>query len=299
MNTEKYMEKGLVSIVIPTYNRKHSIGDAIDSCLVQSYQSIEIIVCDDHSTDGTKDYIAKRMKEDSRIHYCTTPEGKKGANAARNAAIKIARGEFLTFLDSDDYLTNDSIACRVELFQKNHVAMVYGNAFCEIGKKRTKWIYTNLSGEKVSQKKYLMQELSLCCFITIMIRTSVFKVIGLLDEKQTAWQDDRLVVTVGMRYPILHSRRFVAVARKSEVSITSDKWNTYLGLKTMVTRYKWQIIKYASLGRYFLWQIRLFSLYCFAKEREVPINSKQRNFWQTAHQFTKELIYPFFRNYFE
>lgn len=293
------MKKGLVSIIMPTYNRKHSIGDAIDSCLVQSYQDIEIIVCDDHSTDGTKDYIAKRMKEDSRIRYCTTPEGKKGANAARNAAIKIARGEFLTFLDSDDYLTADSIACRVEAFQKKHVAMVYGNAFCETGKKRTKWIYTDLNSEKVSQKKYLMQELSLCQQNTIMLRTSVFKVIGLLDEEQKGWTDDGLVVAVGMRYPVLHSGKFVTAIRKSEVSMTSDKWNMYFGCKTMVRRYKWQIIKYASLGRYFLWHIRLFSLYCFAKEREAPINSKQRNYWQAAHQFTRELIYPFFRSHFE
>lgn len=293
------MRKGLVSIIIPTYNRKYTIGDAIDSCLAQSYQNIEIIVCDDHSTDGTKEYISERMKEDSRIRYCVTPTGKKGANAARNAAIKIAKGEYLTFLDSDDYLTDDSISCRVEVFQKSHAAMVYGNAFCETGKKRTKWVYTDLSTEKINQKKYLMQELSLCQQNTIMLKTSVFKVIGLLDEKQKGWTDDGLVIAVGMRYPVLHSKKFVAVIRKSEVSMTSDKWNMYFGCKTMVRLYKWQIIKYASLGRYLLWQIRLFSLYCFAKERKTPINSKQRICWQTAHQITKELIYPYFRNYFE
>ncbi len=293
------MTKGLVSIIIPTYNRKHIIGDAIDSCLLQSYQNIEIIICDDHSTDGTKEYIVERMHEDSRIRYCVTPEGKKGANAARNTAIKIAIGEYLTFLDSDDCLTVDSISCRVQELQKNHIAMVYGNAFCDIGNRRTKWIYADLNHENVSQKKYLMQELSLCQFNTIMLRTSIFNVIGLLDEKQTGWQDDGLVVAVGMRYPILHSRKFVTVIRKSEVSITSNKWNMYLGLKAMVRRYKWQIIKYASLGRYFLWQIRLFSLYCFAKEREAPINSKQRNYWQAAHQFTRELMHPFFRSHFE
>ncbi len=293
------MQKGLVSIIMPTYNRKYIIGNAIDSCLAQSYQNIEIIVCDDHSTDGTKEYIAERIKEDSRIRYCVTPEGKKGANAARNAAIKIAKGEYLTFLDSDDYLTDNSISCRVEVFQRNHVAMVYGNAFCETGKKRTKWIYTDLNSVNVSQKKYLMQELSLCQQNTIMLKTSVFKIIGLLDEEQKGWTDDGLVVAVGMHYPVLHSKKFVAVIRKSEVSMTSDKWNMYFGCKIMIRRYKRQIIKYASMGRYILWQIRLFSLYCFAKEREAPINSRQRNCWQAIHQFTRELIYPFFRNHFE
>ena len=71
------MKKGLVSIIIPTYNRKNSIKDAIDSCLTQTYQKIEIIICDDHSTDHTKEYVKERMKEDPRIRYCVTPEGKR------------------------------------------------------------------------------------------------------------------------------------------------------------------------------------------------------------------------------
>lgn len=299
MKNKTYREKGLVSIIMPTYNRKYIIGDAIDSCLSQSYSDIEIIVCDDHSTDGTKDYIEERMNEDARIRYCVTPEGKKGANAARNTAIKIARGEYITFLDSDDYLPKDSIACRVEVFKKSHVAMVYGNAFCEMEKKKIKWIYADIFGENLNQRKFLMQELSLCQQNTIMLKTAVFQKIGLLDEEQKGWTDDGLVVAVGMRYPVLHSGKFVAVIRKSKVSMTSDKWNIYLGCKIMVNRYKKQIIRYASLGRYLLWKIRLFSLYCFAKERESNLNSMRRRFWEILHITTREAIWPYFRNHFE
>ncbi len=293
------MQSDLISIIMPTYNRKYIIGEAIDSCLSQSYQNIEIIVCDDHSTDGTKEYIKERIKGDPRIRYCETPEGKKGANAARNTAIKIARGKYLTFLDSDDYLTDDSIMCRVQLLQKNRVAMVYGNAFCEMGRRKIKWIYTDIEKEKLSQKKYLMQELSLCQQNTIMLRTSVFQKIGLLDEEQKGWTDDGLVVAVGMNYPILHSRKFVAVIRKSEESMTSNKWNMYSGCKMMVKRYKKQIIQYASLGRYLLWKIRLLSLYCFAKEREAPLNSLRKECWERLHHLFRKMIYPFFRGHFE
>lgn len=293
------MSIGLVSIIIPTYNRRHMIGKAIDSCLSQSYKNIEIIICDDHSTDGTNKYIEKRIKEDPRIIYCITPEGKKGANAARNTAIKIAKGKYLTFLDSDDYLTDDSILCRVKLFYENNVVMVYGNAFCEIGKERTKWVFTDIKRENLNQKKYLMQELSLCQQNTIMLRTSVFKKIGLLDEEQNGWTDDGLVVAIGMRYHILHSRKFVAVVRKNKKSMTSDKWNMYLGCKIMVNRYKKQIIKYASYKRYLLWKIRLFSLYCFAKERESNLNSLKRYFWESLHISTRKLIFPFYRGHFE
>ena len=113
-----HMQKYLVSIIMPTYNRRQIIKDAIDSCLEQTYENIELIICDDHSTDGTYEYICERMKEDSRIKYCVTPEGKKGANAARNTAIQIAKGKYIIFLDSDDYLLKDSIEIRVDTFKR-------------------------------------------------------------------------------------------------------------------------------------------------------------------------------------
>lgn len=295
------MKRGLVSIIMPTYNRKYIIGDAIDSCLSQTYRNIEIIVCDDHSTDGTKEYIEERMKEDARIRYCVNPEGKKGANAARNTAIKMAQGEYLTFLDSDDYLLEDAIACRVEVFQKNHVAMVYGNNYSEAGKRRYKVIFTDIGKEKLDQKKYLMQELALCQQNTIMLRTSALKAVGLLDEEQKGWTDDGVVVAVGMRYPIMHSGKYIAVIRSSEVSMTSNKWNMYFGCKIMVKRYKKQIIRYASPGRYLLWRIRLISLFCYAKERDAARNGKEWNkkFWEALHVSTRKLVFPFFRLYCE
>lgn len=294
------MQEKLVSIIIPTYNRKHVIEKAIDSCLNQTYKNIEIIVCDDHSTDGTQEYIANRIKEDERIKYCVTPDGKKGANAARNTAIKLAKGEYLAFLDSDDYLTEESIACRVEKFETNpNVGMVYGNVFCESGRKKIKWIYTDISKEKVHQRKYLMQELSLCQTDAIMVRTAVFEKTGLLIEEQKAWNDDWLCVSVGMRYPVLHSRKFVAVVRKSQESITSDKWGCYSGCKILVNCYKKQIVRYASYGRYLLWQIRLFSLYCQAKEKDLQLDSVKRKFWETLHVLTRKVIQPYFRNHFE
>ncbi len=294
------MKKGLVSIIIPTYNRKDVIGDAIDSCLSQTYQNIEIIVCDDHSTDGTQEYIVERMKEEVRIKYCVNPDGKKGANAARNTAIKIAQGEYLAYLDSDDLLLHDSIEVRAKILEENpNVAMVYGNVFCEIGKKREKWIYTDIEKENLDQRKYLMQELSLCIQSSIMARMSVFRHIGLLNEDQKAWTDDGFVVAVGMRYRVLHSGKFVAVFRKSAVSMTSNKWNGYFGCKFMVENYKRQIIQYASYGRYLLWKVRLCSGYCFAKEMEKPLDSVERKYWEFLHKNIKKIWRPFFRNHFE
>ena len=86
-----------VSVIIPTYNRSHCLGDAIDSVLAQTHKNLEIIVVDDGSTDGTKD-IVRSYGWPVKYIYQTN----QGVSAARNRGIKEARSEWIAFLDSDD-----------------------------------------------------------------------------------------------------------------------------------------------------------------------------------------------------
>lgn len=292
-------EMPLVSIIMPSYNRKNVMGEAIDSCLRQTYSNIEVIICDDHSSDGTKEYIMNRMSEDDRIRFCENPKASNGANAARNTAIRIAKGKYLAFLDTDDYLLNNSVEIRVDTLQKNpKAAMVYGNVYCEHGRRREKWLYTRFDKGNISQKKFLMENLALCSQISIMFRKEVIDVIGMLDEQQKAWTDDGFVVAVGMKYPVIHCGKFVSIARKSEESMTGNKWNMYKGCKSMVNQYKSEIIKYASFRRYVLWRIRLLSAYCYARERASRFKIMKR-FWQFFHEGIRDQIRPYFKVYCE
>jgi GT2 family glycosyltransferase len=88
---------GLVSVVIPTFNRGSLVGRAIESALAQTYQDIEVIVVDDGSTDETHDVVASYR---DRVRYVY--QTNAGVSAARNAALRKASGEFVAFLDSDD-----------------------------------------------------------------------------------------------------------------------------------------------------------------------------------------------------
>lgn len=292
-------EMPLVSIIMPSYNRKNVMGEAIDSCLRQTYKNIEIIVCDDHSSDGTKEYIMYKMSEDSRIKFCENPEGKKGANAARNTAIRMAKGKYVAFLDTDDYLLDDSIENRVKVFaEKKKVALVYGNVYCECRGRRSKWIYHDIHKEKLNQKKFLMENLALCIQNSIMVRTDVLKKIGMLDEKQKGWTDDGFVVAVGMRYPLWHCGKFLSVNRKSAVSMTGNKWNMYEGCKIMIHKYKREIIKYASFRRYILWRVRLFSAYCYAKENSSE-NRVLKMVWGFLHETIRDMVKAYFKVYCE
>lgn len=99
----------LVSILIPCYNSKQWVAQAIESALAQSWQEKEIIVVDDGSTDGSLEEI---KKFEGRIYWETGPN--RGGNAARNRLMELARGEWLQFLDADDYLMADKIAKQMQ-----------------------------------------------------------------------------------------------------------------------------------------------------------------------------------------
>ena len=96
----------LVSVVIPTYNRKGVVERAISSVLGQTYQNFEILVVDDGSSDGTETALA-HFREDPRFHY--EYQKNKGQSAARNKAINAASGELIAFLDSDNFWKNDKL----------------------------------------------------------------------------------------------------------------------------------------------------------------------------------------------
>ncbi len=94
------MSGEFVSVVIPTYNRARQVLGAIDSVLNQSHQDVEVIVIDDGSTDGTDAAIQRKYGNDKRVHY--SYQENAGVSAARNRGLHQARGDYITFLDSDD-----------------------------------------------------------------------------------------------------------------------------------------------------------------------------------------------------
>ncbi len=98
-----------VSVVIPTYNRAHLVGRAIQSVLNQTYHDFEIIIVDDGSIDNTEDVV--KSLNDPSIRY-TRHDQNRGGSAARNTGIKMARGEYVAFQDSDDEYLPEKVESR-------------------------------------------------------------------------------------------------------------------------------------------------------------------------------------------
>lgn len=106
------IEHILVSVIIPTYNRAQLLPEAIESVQVQTHTNLEIIVVDDCSSDNTEEVVRELMKDDSRIKYYRL--SKKGnANVARNYGVEKSRGEYLSFLDSDDVYMPEKIGVQL------------------------------------------------------------------------------------------------------------------------------------------------------------------------------------------
>jgi Glycosyl transferase family 2 len=101
--------QSLVSILVPAYNAERWIGEAIESALAQTWAAKEIIVVDDGSTDRSLQII---KSFGGRVRWETGPN--RGGNAARNRLLELAQAEWLQYLDADDYLRSDKIACQME-----------------------------------------------------------------------------------------------------------------------------------------------------------------------------------------
>lgn len=100
----------LVSIIIPVYNVEDYLERCLDSVIKQTYKNIEIIVVNDGSTDNS--YEIMNSFKDSRLRIITKPNG--GLSSARNEGLKYATGDYVTFIDSDDWVSNMMIESMVE-----------------------------------------------------------------------------------------------------------------------------------------------------------------------------------------
>jgi glycosyltransferase involved in cell wall biosynthesis len=113
----------LVSVIIPVFNGEETICRAIDSVFAQSYQEWEVIVVDDGSTDSTKELL---RKYGSKIRLVEQANG--GVASARNHGVGLARGEYIAFLDHDDFWISEKLAIQIEILNSHpSIGLTFGN----------------------------------------------------------------------------------------------------------------------------------------------------------------------------
>jgi teichuronic acid biosynthesis glycosyltransferase TuaG len=114
----------LISIITPMYNAKSFISSTIESVCGQTYQNWEYILVDDHSIDGTLEFVRSNYGSDSRIKILSTPKNG-GAGVARNVGLEHANGDLIAFLDADDIWHKEKLGKQLEFMRFNKSPIVH------------------------------------------------------------------------------------------------------------------------------------------------------------------------------
>lgn len=113
-----------ISVIVPVYKAEQYLERCVKSILEQTYQNFELILVDDGSPDGSPILCDKWAEKDSRVHVIHKKNG--GASSARNAGLKIAKGNWIAFADSDDWLNETALKTLYDLAKKYNVPMAIG-----------------------------------------------------------------------------------------------------------------------------------------------------------------------------
>ena len=173
--------KPLISIIIPTYQRCSRLKIALESVLSQTYNNYEVLIIDDGSIDGTKEIVDSF--KDSRIFYKWQSNSGGPANP-RNEGIKIARGEWIAFLDSDDWWTNDKLEVCFAKTNQN-VDFIYHQM--KIRSKKPKLFSRNKTKIKPLTKPVLKDLLiggNVISNSSVVVRKNLLDKIGYIDERE-------------------------------------------------------------------------------------------------------------------
>lgn len=215
-----------VSIVIPVYNSEKTVGEALDSVLAQVYADYEVIVVNDGSTDDSEAVIRRYVTGGKADIICVTQKNK-GAAAARNAGIRIAKGELIAFLDADDLWDNDKLKTAVETLDAHpEVMLVFSDMRHSVDGKMVHASYLHERGYRHIASGQIYDNLLKENFIftpTAVMRKSVFTKTGDFDESLKIAEDYDLWLRIALRFEILFIDRPLVTRRRIGSNITQDK----------------------------------------------------------------------------
>jgi len=238
-----------VSIILPTYNREHLLSRAIQSVLNQTYQDFELIIVDDGSTDDTEKVVKNFNCE---IIKYIRHDKNKGLSAARNTGIRVAKGDYMAFQDSDDEWMPEKLEKQIRAFETASpaVGIVYTGRYRIINNKKdymppTKW---------TPKDSDLFNNLLKANFVappTALVRRECFERTGMFDEQFPAFEDWELFLRMSRYYQFKFIHEPLAIIYHQPDSISANQGALIKGLKQLLKTYFEDIKQDKTvLGRY-------------------------------------------------
>jgi glycosyltransferase involved in cell wall biosynthesis len=198
-----------VSIVLVTYNREKFLPRTLDCVLAQSYADFELLICDDASTDGTRQICEDYARQDRRIRYIRNPRNLAMPGNLNNG-IRLASHELLATLhDGDIYAPNLIEKWRATLLRFPSAAFVF-NQYTHLSADGKRGVTTGRFPEFMAGKDFLEKivfadrEVEMAVWGTVMARRSIYLEMGLFDERYSFWADMDMWCRMAERYDVAY-----------------------------------------------------------------------------------------------
>ena len=209
------MAAPLVSIVIPCYNQGRYLGEAIESARRQSHQAVEVIVVDDGSTDETPS-VAAAYPDVRYVH-----QRNAGTAVARNHGLRESRGAFLVFLDADDRLLPNAVACSLEYLRRHpEVAFVTGHA--RLMEADGSPFLVPIQDHEPAGYTALLRWNYIWTPGVVMYRRAALDTVGVFDPAAGGSADFDLNIRMARRLPIACHHEVILEYRQHDANMTRD-----------------------------------------------------------------------------
>ncbi len=257
------MQEPLASIIVPVYNAAPHLAACIQSIRRQRYDNLEILLVNDGSQDVSLPICDMYARTDSRITVLNKPNS--GVSATRNTAIEVARGDYLQFADSDDWLDPNATRLMVERALETDSDLVISH-YCRVdGDRITVHGFLEETGV-LSQRdlaRQLMEEPASFYYGVMwnkLYRRSIIEEHGIRCNEEFIWSEDFLFNLEYIRY----AQRFCALQtpiyyyRKNEKSITATQINLVNLVKTKTGLFPYYKELYSDIGLYEQYKAQIY-----------------------------------------
>lgn len=274
----------LVSIIIPMYNRAHTISDAVNSVMAQTYDNYEVILVDDGSTDNTKEIITRDFDAVTYIY-----QENCGPSVARNTGIKHAKGELIAFLDSDDawlpFKLEKQLQCLAEQPDLGMIGTDYFNCDENLGNPIRQ---AHLKFARTEREEILIR--NLWPTPSLLIRRSCFDAVGLFNEEMRFAEDWDMWIRIAQSYPVATINEPLVLIRKHRQSLAGSVGNSDYNYEL------WKKLILSNRQRFprmsFVAYHKAMSFYFFNRSYDCQVKSDARG---ERRFLLKSLLYwPFF-----
>lgn len=188
------MTEKMVSVVIPMYNSEKTIRRALESVINQSYKTIEVIVVNDGSTDNSRNIVEQFIKDNESYNIVLIDQNNSGPSVARNKGIQVANGDYIAFLDSDDYWERDKLSEQVKIMESNPDIYLLGTLKKSNDKRRNiKRSVKIISFYKLLFKNYFTTS-------SVIVKKEVFQTVGYFNTQKKYSEDYELWLRICYKY---------------------------------------------------------------------------------------------------